>query len=147
MKVPVAALVLTGLVLTNGCAEDAAPLRLEVEEPGDPGSHAHDPVRRRWEDRVALPSCGSVVRAQGETLRRDAADDVACLRRGLESGNGAELEVERPTIEGDPIRTYYRVTSTGRTEAYTDGTQDSFGTGEWSFVDCANPASVLQVSC
>lgn len=106
-----------------------------------------DPVRGQFEDRVTLPSCGSVLLHQGETLRRDAASSVACLRRGHESGNGAELMVEWPTTEGDPVWTYYRVTSDGSTEAYEDSTQDAFGSREWSFTECGSPSSVLEINC
>ena len=108
---------------------------------------ARDPVRAQWEDRDALPSCGSVVLSQGESLRGDAPFEVACLREGLESGNGAELVVQAPTVEGDPIQSYYRVTPRGATELYEDATKDAFGDGEWHFTHCETPASVLDVSC
>jgi len=108
---------------------------------------ARDPVREQWEDRVTLPSCGSVVLSQGEVLESDAMAELACLRRGLESGSGAELKVQYPTVEGDPIRAYYRVTPAGTTELYEDSTEDAWGSREWSFSECDAPASILESSC
>lgn len=107
----------------------------------------YDPVRAQWQRRTSLPSCGSVVLEQGESLRRDASAELACLREAIESGSGAELKVRQPTVEGDPIWTYYRVMPSGTTEAYEDGTEDQFGTGEWSFSECVDPSSVLDINC
>lgn len=108
---------------------------------------ARDPVHGQWKDRVTLPGCGSVVLSEGETLRQDATSELACLRTALQSGTGAELKVERPTVEGDPYWTYYRVNPDGTTEAYDDATSDPYGSGGWSFVQCRAPSSVLDVSC
>ena len=105
-----------------------------------------DPDLRRWESRTPLPSCGSVVLDQGQSLRRDAVSEVDCLRRAMELGRGAELRVQRPTTEGDPLVMYYRVTPAGTTELYEDATKDAFG-GGWHFAECAKPSSVLEPAC
>ena len=107
----------------------------------------YDPIQAQWEDRSSLPSCGSVVLGQGETLRKDAPEAVACLRDGLDSGAGGELVVQWPTEEGDPIRTYHRVTPEGAVQAYEDATADEFGSGNWSFTECGTPSSVLSANC
>jgi hypothetical protein len=106
-----------------------------------------DPVHDQWEERAALPSCGSVVLVQGESLRRDARSELDCLRAALEAAEGAELKVRFPTVEGDPITEYYRVTPAGGTEIYVDSTQDAFGAQEWSFARCDRPTTVLDVNC
>lgn len=107
---------------------------------------AQDPVHTQWKDRVALPSCGSVALDHGQSLRRDAASHFACLQDGRDSG-GAELEVQRPTTEGDPTFFYYRVTPAGTTELYLDATRDIYSQGGWHFSVCENPSSVLQTDC
>ena len=106
-----------------------------------------DEVHARWEERAPLPSCGAVDFDQGETLRRDAPDELACLREALTSGKGAELQVTSPTVEGDPVTVYYRVTPEGTTEIYEDTTEDAYGSDEWSYASCGRPASVLDVNC
>ena len=90
---------------------------------------ARDPVKERWEDRAALPSCGSVVLSQGESLKPDAPSELGCLREGHTSGKGAELKVQWPTTEGDPIFTWYRALPSGGTESYEDSTEDAWGEG------------------
>ena len=59
---------------------------------------------------------------------------------------GGELKVEYPTVEGDPITAYYRVTPDGGTETYEDSTEDPFGSQEWSFVSCPTPAGAQDVA-
>ena len=108
---------------------------------------ARDPVKERWEDRAGLPDCGSVVLSQGESLKRDAPSELACLRDGHTSGEGAELKVQWPTVEGDPIFTWYRALPSGETESYVDSTEDAWGDGGWSFSSCEDPSSVLDTAC
>lgn len=107
----------------------------------------YDPVHAQWEDRASLPDCGSVALGQGETLRKDAPDELACLQNALDSGTGGELVVQWPTEEGDPIRTYHRVTPEGAVQAYEDGTADEYGSGDWAFSECLTPTSVLETNC
>ena len=88
-----------------------------------------------------------MVLSQGESLRQAAPSEIACLRAGLASGNGAELKVEAPTVEGDSIWSYYRVTPRGTTELYEDATRDPFGDGKWHYSTCEHPSSVLEINC
>jgi hypothetical protein len=116
------------------------------------GSGASDPevsgpVRKQWESRESLPSCGSLELRQGEVIEVDGRTELACLQRALDEGRGAELSVRHPTTEGDPITNYYRVTVDGSTEVYTDSTQDAFGDRTWSFTSCGQPESVLDAEC
>ena len=106
-----------------------------------------DPVEQQWQDRASLPTCGAVDLHQGEALKQDARDEVACLKDALDSGEGGELRVEYPTVEGDPITAYYRVTPDGGTEIYEDSTADPNGSQEWSFGSCPTPAGALDVAC
>jgi hypothetical protein len=111
------------------------------------GPMAPDPVQKRWESRASLPSCGSLRLQQGEAVAVDGKTELACLQRALDSGRGAELTVRHPTTEGDPVTTYYRVTSDGVTEVYTDSTQDAFSDRSWSFASCDQPETVLDANC
>ncbi|WP_093662162.1 hypothetical protein [Streptomyces radiopugnans] len=97
------------------------------------------PVEERWEARAGFPGCGGVALEQGEDLRERAVGEIACLRRSLESGEDAELQVTYSTVEGAPVRDHYRLTPQGRLEVYTDGTDDPYSDGKWSFAECYEP--------
>ena len=45
---------------------------------------ASDPVKKQWESRDSLTSCGSLQLGQLETLEVDGKKEVACLQRALE---------------------------------------------------------------
>lgn len=106
-----------------------------------------DPVQRQWEDRETLPACGDVTLAGTDELEQAANSGVDCLHEGMRTGKGGELIVHYPTVEGDPITDYRRVTTKGTTEIYTDSTQDEFGEKKWSYGKCDEPQSVLDVVC
>ncbi|WP_456826845.1 hypothetical protein [Cellulomonas sp. P5_E12] len=74
--------------------------------------------------RAALPSCGELEIAQGETIPAEAWQ---CLDEA-DARAGAELVVTSPTTEGDPITTYFRVgPGIDGLEVFTDSSQDAFG--------------------
>jgi hypothetical protein len=106
-----------------------------------------DPVEDRWASRTEFPSCGEVSLGLNEEMRQKAVQEIACLERALKSGESAELKVTFPTIEGDPVREYYRVTPQGGLEVYTDSTDDSFSDQKWSFAECYSPVWLTGVSC
>ncbi|MEU1924206.1 hypothetical protein AB0H23_26660 [Streptomyces albogriseolus] len=106
-----------------------------------------DPVKDRWESRTEYPSCGEVGLAQGEEIQKQAAREIDCLRRALKSGESAELKITYPTVEGDPIREYYRLTPQGRLEVYTDSTDDRYSDQKWSFAECYTPEWLAEISC
>lgn len=54
-----------------------------------------------------------------------AEDELACTERALIDGVGAELAHSIYTIEGDPIRYYWRATPDGQLEAYVDNAEDN----------------------
>ncbi|WP_141206060.1 hypothetical protein [Streptomyces griseorubiginosus] len=106
-----------------------------------------DPVKDRWESRTEFSSCGEVRLAQGEEMQEQAVQEIACLRRALKSGEGAELKVAFPTVEGDPIREYYRLTPQATLEVYTDSTDDHYSDQKWSFAECYTPEWLAEISC
>ncbi|MFF3352409.1 hypothetical protein ACFYWN_07110 [Streptomyces sp. NPDC002917] len=106
-----------------------------------------DPVKDRWESRTEFSSCGKVSLAQGEEIQKQAVPEIVCLRRALKSGESAELKVTYPTVEGDPIREYYRLTPQGRLEVYTDSTDDRYTDRKWSFAECYTPEWLAEISC
>lgn len=86
-------------------------------------------VKSMFDFREALPSCTT----------------WQCLQKAAEQNiDGAELVRVQTTDEGDPIRTYQRV-SHGAMEIYTDNSQDSFrGDPAWTFQACLIPDDVRQ---
>lgn len=107
----------------------------------------NDPVKERWESRTEFSSCGEVSLDQGEEMQKQAVREIVCLQRALKSGEGAELKVTHPTVEGDPIREYYRLTPQGRLEVYTDSTDDHYSDQKWSFAECYTPEWLAEISC
>ncbi|WP_443295584.1 hypothetical protein [Streptomyces sp. GDS52] len=106
-----------------------------------------DPVKDHWESRTEFSSCGEVSLAQGEEIQKQAVREIVCLRRALKSGESAELKVTHPTVEGDPIREYYRLTPQGGLEVYTDSTDDRYSDRKWSFAECHTPEWLAEISC
>lgn len=106
-----------------------------------------DPVQEQWQDRAALPSCGEITLAMGERLDASSRGEVACLEEAWATGGGAELVVGHSTVEGDPVKEYYRVVPGGGAEVFIDSTQDKFGSQRWEFSRCETPTSALTVNC
>ncbi|WAU82255.1 hypothetical protein O1Q96_22345 [Streptomyces sp. Qhu-G9] len=106
-----------------------------------------DPVKDRWEARTEFSSCGAVSLAQGEEIQKQAMREIVCLRRALKNGESAELKITYPTVEGDPIREYYRLTPQSRLEVYTDSTDDRYSDQKWSFAECYTPEWLTEISC
>lgn len=106
-----------------------------------------DPVERQWNDRKALPSCGSVELNQGDRLEVVAAQEIECMRQALRAEAGAELSVTQPTTEGDPVRSHFRLTPSGRIEVYDDATDDRFSDQKWHFEACITPEWFEEVDC
>lgn len=105
-----------------------------------------DPVQQRWAARDQLPSCGEVTLDRGELLEQKAGDELACMRGALETRKGAELKVTSPTLEGDPIRKYIRITPDGMLEIYTDTASDRFSQ-QWYYTRCQPPAGLSHLRC
>ena len=92
-----------------------------------------------FRERSALPRCAPITVPQGQprsTALRDCLLDPGVQREG------AEVLLTSLTTEGDPIRTYYRVLPGEGVEVFTDATEDSFGSGEWSHDRCPDVAAL-----
>ncbi|WP_448320523.1 hypothetical protein [Streptomyces sp. CO7] len=107
----------------------------------------YDPQKARFEARDPYPSCGDVTLAQGQELKTRAAREIACLRRALDRDRTAELKVTSLTVEGDPVREYYRIAPHRTLEIYTDSTDDKFSDGLWTSYGCEDPAWTPEPSC
>ncbi|MFD7961689.1 hypothetical protein ACFV5J_12905 [Streptomyces zaomyceticus] len=107
----------------------------------------NDPVKERWESRTEFSRCGEVSLDQGAEMQKQAAREIACLQRALKNGESAELKVTYPTVEGDPIHEFYRLTPQGRLEVYTDSTEDRYSDQKWSFTECYTPEWLAEISC
>lgn len=125
------------LVLLSGCAEDTPTSR-----PVAAGSAERDESPDWFDDRPPLPACDMVVLDQGQQVPEAA---VACLFAGS-AASGAELQVRRPTVEGDPIDTYYRrLPGAPGLDVVTDATRDRFGVDEWRWVACPDAGSLTDL--
>ena len=82
-------------------------------------------------NRVPLPACGQEIRGQGDGPDRDAR---ACLLSAFKGHRSAEFASSQPTIEGDPIITYYRVWPSPEVpvEVFRDSSRDQWGTVAWT---------------
>ncbi|WP_205708572.1 hypothetical protein [Kineococcus siccus] len=93
-----------------------------------------------FRERSALPQCPPITLSQGQTVPADLEE---CLLSADAQREGAEVVVTSPTIEGDPIKTYFRALPGGGLEVFTDSTADSFGSEAWSHIRCADVASLV----
>jgi len=84
-------------------------------------------------NREALPACGAEEVTAGRQPNREARE---CLLDAWREGRAAELISERPSVEGDPITTIYRVMPDGTMDMFIDATRDRFGSGEWERYVC-----------
>ncbi len=105
-----------------------------------------DREREMRSARESFASCGDVRAGGGVDVERATREGARCLQGALDSGKAAELRVAL-TIEGDPITRYFRVTSAGRFEIYTDATHDTYGSGRWEYQDCGQRESLARLSC
>lgn len=92
-------------------------------------------------EREPLASCGEFTLEQGE---QNPAGAMECLNAAIGAG-GAELVVTGPTVEGDPIITWYRALPTGGMETWSDVRRDKFaGEGvSWHYRLCPTADALL----
>ncbi|WP_432485260.1 hypothetical protein [Kineococcus esterisolvens] len=102
-----------------------------------------------FSDREPYPRCPPVTVAQGQASGQVSGEQAAaapweaCLSSADAQHDGAEVRVTSATTEGDPIRTYYRrAPGGGGAEVFIDATADSFGSGEWEHLRCADVAAL-----
>jgi hypothetical protein len=91
------------------------------------------------EDWPDAASCGEWEN-RNEPVSGEQRRKTRCLLDAFESGRTAELYVVFHSVEGDPIREYYRVLGSGRVEVFIDSTADSFANQKWSHLLCGEVA-------
>ncbi|GLB67116.1 hypothetical protein AHIS1636_15550 [Arthrobacter mangrovi] len=124
-----ACLAAAAALLLVGCQATPAPTVIDE-------SRADSSAPDAFRNRTALPPCPDVVLDQGKKL---GAEALECLERGY-TENGAELAVARPTVEGDMVVRYARVTTHAPAlQLFHDSTRDKFGSGEWTEASCPLP--------
>ena len=89
-------------------------------------------------NRSALPVCGIEKAGQGGPWNDTGR---ACFWKAYQDRRPAEFISTRPTTEGDPITTIYRVLPGGAVEIFIDSTQDKFGDGRWDRLACRTLAA------
>ncbi|WP_157508909.1 hypothetical protein [Luteipulveratus halotolerans] len=123
------------IMLLAGCstASGGAPSTSSANPPTPLQAYdrAADPVARQFDQRERYADCGSVVFEQGPYPGLPDGP-LSCMRRARAAKATAELRVTRPTTEGDPIVTYFRVLGDGQVEVYADNTADSHGPADWT---------------
>jgi hypothetical protein len=146
MRLIVITSVLAGaLVLLSGCAMSATngsgyPYPFTTGIIDESRTSADAPAEFR--ERDLLPPCADVVLDQGTQIP-DAS--VACVEKA--GPEGAELAVVQPTIEGDPIVTFYRVgPGIDGMEIWDDATRDTFG-GGWHRAVCSTVSVFTPDGC
>jgi hypothetical protein len=135
----------------TGVADDPTPTVTESTGPPVAGLDVppapDDPIYVQWTQRVALTSCGVID--PGSMFGDLPPEEKAawrCLDQARDTSSGGEVAMSFSTIEGDPIRYWYRVTPAGRFEMYADASEDKFGSGKWEFYDCELPR-ILRRGC
>ncbi|MDY0909992.1 hypothetical protein [Microbacterium sp. CFBP9034] len=123
---PLAAVLLSGCATGGGAPGGYGQAPAADETPGAPGPGVGPNPPEAFTTRPELPSCGHIELNQGDDLPQEAID---CLADA--GAPGAELVVTAPTVEGDPVITYYRALPGGGIEVFTDMTQDAYGGGWW----------------
>lgn len=85
-------------------------------------------------DRPPLPSCGE----ETGNLRTGSQNPSArrCFWEAYQAGRPAELISTRPTIEGDPITSIWRLLPNGLVEVFVDQRRDAWSKGGWYRLEC-----------
>lgn len=138
-RIVVPTLVAVALLMTSCTAEASdPPTNSSSDVPTQPTPGA---TPQAFLDREPLASCGEFTIEQGEQYPDDAMD---CVEDAIGAG-GAELVLTAPTVEGDPVTTWYRALPTGGVEMWSDVRQDKFaGEGAaWYYTLCPSAVSPL----
>jgi hypothetical protein len=79
--------------------------------------------------------CGRYV-LRFDSSRAGLQEGSRCLLQAFQRAVPAMLLVTQPTVEGDPIATYYAVLGSQRVERLVDATRDRFGLPQWHRFIC-----------
>jgi hypothetical protein len=88
-------------------------------------------------DRSPLPSCGEETGTQSGSRNPEAR---RCFWDAYLAGRPAELISTRPTVEGDPITSIYRILPAGSIEVFVDQRRDRYSRGGWYRLGCLDLA-------
>jgi hypothetical protein len=103
--------------------------------------------RDRFTDRSVLADCGRSVVGPGETDARAVLDlgkeETACFDAALAEGTGAELVVEKASVEGEPVLEYHRALPEGGIEVFVDYEGGGFGEPSLSWFRCPDPRTYV----
>jgi hypothetical protein len=103
--------------------------------------------RDRFTDRSTLADCGRSVVGPGETDARAVLDlgreETACFDAALAGGTGAELVVEKASVEGEPVLEYHRALPEGGVEVFVDYRGGGFGEPSLSWFRCPDPRTYV----
>jgi hypothetical protein len=93
-----------------------------------------------YTERAQLPSCGHEARSQVDPPDQEMR---SCLLTAFEQGRPAELAATFPTVEGDPLTTYYRVWPTAdiAVEVFSDSSRDKWRSAAWTYTVCDGMAA------
>lgn len=96
---------------------------------------------QEFSDRRKLPTCGTVDAGLPFAIPDRGK---ACLERAKSSAKGSELVVLSFTVEGDPIRRYFRYESgTHALVVWEDASDDKFGGDtDWTRYQCESVPSL-----
>ncbi|ABS03750.1 hypothetical protein Krad_2269 [Kineococcus radiotolerans SRS30216 = ATCC BAA-149] len=142
-----------GLWAASGCSDDApaptassaptstSPAATTPEQSATVETPASEGAPAAFRERFALPQCAPITVDQG---RVDPAALQDCLLSSDAQREGAEVLVTSNTVEGDPIKTYYRALPGEGLEVFTDATADSFGSEGWRHVRCVDVAAAVE---
>ena len=141
-----ALVVVPGLLVLAGCAMGATngsgypyPFTTAIIDESRSSADAPEEFRTR----TPLPACDDVVLDQGTQIP-DAS--VACIEEA--GSDGAELAVVQPTVEGDPLVTFYRVgPGIDGMEIWDDATRDTFGDKRWHRAECETISVFTPTGC
>ena len=107
-----------------------------TSEPAPPSQAQPDSIAQRFAEREPYPSCGEATAGFEDDWDSVGRDEWRCLVDALEEGRSAELMFTFPTVEGDPIREFYRITRDGQLEYFSDNTDDAFRGKDWYYRAC-----------
>ena len=93
-------------------------------------------------DRPALPSCGQEMATQ-LVFNLQARQ---CFWDAYVANRPAEFISTRPTVEGDPITSIYRILGPASIEVFVDQRRDRYSKGGWYRLECLGLTRVEMVS-
>lgn len=135
------ATLLIGALAVSGCTT-SFPSQQMLPDDLFEAARQSEKVPEGFRDDLTRKSCGQVTLDQGEQIPADAVDCMDAAMGNLH----AELAVVAPTVEGDPLVTFYR-TSTGDpgVEVFINDEFDRYGSKTWTHRNCSTTTTLLSL--